>query len=140
MGDEIPKRIKWEFIIVLLLLLLIPHIVGSSVQYIGEQPMRPLTIDQLITHYSDKYNVDESLARNIIFCESGFDPNALNTNAVVGEDVGLFQLNSYYWQKQMALNGWNIYIVEENIEAGMWLLSTEGSQPWLWSKKCWSYR
>jgi len=144
-DDELPTRIKIRLvvIVILFLALLIPYIVcsaGATIQYVGEQPVRPLTIDQMITHYADKYNVDEKLARDIIYCESRFVPDALNKKAVVGEDVGLFQLNSYYWQDNMALNGWNIYNIEDNIEAGMWLLSISGSDPWLWSKFCWSVR
>ena len=143
-DDEFPRRIGWIVIIILFLLTLIPHIVGSSISYKSlvlyedVQQVRPLTVNQLITLYAEKYEVDERLARNIISCESSFNPCALNVKAVIGEDVGLFQLNSHYWQETMALNGWDIYNIEDNIEAGMWLLSIEGSSPWGWSEHCWS--
>ena len=146
MGEEIPQRIKGLYTVITLLLLLIPYMVGSSIscrEEVGElidQPTRPLSIDQLITHHSTKYGVDEKLARDIIYCESRFYPDALNKKALVGEDVGLFQLNSHYWQETMALNGWDIYNTEDNIEAGIWLLSIEGSRPWYPSEHCWSCR
>jgi len=145
MEDTIlPKRWGW-ILIVILLSILIPYIVlskNTTIDFVmyKDKIVRPLSINQLITLYSEKYEVNEKLARDIIYCESRFKPYALNTKAVVGEDVGLFQLNSHYWQEIMALNGWNIYNIEDNIEAGMWLLSKSGSAPWLWSEHCWSRR
>ena len=146
-SDILPRW--WAIIMIglLLFVLALPHIVGSQtikykslVLYEDIRQVRPLSISQLITLYSEEYEVNEKLARDIIHCESRFKPYALNKKAVVGEDVGLFQLNSYYWQEQMALNGWDIYDVEDNIEAGMWLLSKSGSDPWIWSYGCWSKR
>lgn len=143
MSLDIPQRIKWALIIILICSLLIPHIVGSSstyIQYVGNQPLRPLSIDHLITHYSSEYDVDEKLARDIIYCESRFYADAINKDTAVGEDVGLFQLNSYYWQEVMAKLEWDIYEIEDNIEAGIWLMSIEGSKPWYASEFCWSKR
>jgi len=146
-NEDLPRWLAMILIGILLLIIALPYIVDSQVikynkyiQYEQGQQIRPLTINQLITLYSEEYKVDEKLARDIIHCESRFKPYALNIKAVVGEDVGLFQLNSYYWQEQMALNGWDIYNVEDNIEAGMWLLSKSGSDPWIWSEHCWSKR
>jgi len=143
-NDELSKWWIAILIGVLLILATIPHIVGSSVKYKSLilykdiQQVRPLSINRLITIYSEKYKVSKKLARDIIYCESSFNPYALNVKAVIGEDVGLFQLNSHYWQKVMALNGWDIYDIEDNIEAGMWLLSKSGTVPWNWSSGCWS--
>lgn len=135
MEVEPSKRIKGILMSVMALpFLLFPNIAGTTYYY--EAP-EPKTVDSLITIYAKKYGVDEQLARDIIRCESNFFEDALNTKAIVGEDVGIFQLNSYYWQEHMAEKGWDIYNTEDNIEAGMWLLNEQGSQPWLWSKHCW---
>jgi len=147
MSDDIPRWLGIVTVLVIAFIILVPYISLSDLEHEVEiqivQPVeeqRPLSIDQLIAHYSEKYDVNEKLARDIIYCESNFNPYALNIKAVVGEDVGLFQLNSHYWQETMALNGWDIYNIEDNIEAGMWLLSNSGSSPWGWSKHCWSIR
>ena len=147
MSDDIPTWQRIITVLVISLIILVPYISLSDWEHDVEieitQPVeeqRPLSINQLIAHYSGKYNVNEKLARDIIYCESNFNPYALNVKAVIGEDVGLFQLNSHYWQETMALNGWDIYDIEDNIEVGMWLLSKSGSVPWNWSKACWSIR
>lgn len=107
----------------------------------AENPDPPIqktyTTDEYITLFAEKYAVSEGLARRIIKCESNFDENARNYNAKVGVDIGYFQLNSYYWEGHMRKLGWNIYNPVQNLEAGFWLLSKQGSQPWVWSKHCW---
>lgn len=146
-DSNLPKWLAMVLIGFLLFTIALPHIVGSQtllynqfIQYKDNRQIRPLSIDQLISHYSEKYNVDEKLARDIIRCESNFNPYAKNTKAVIGVDIGLFQFNTHYWQEELALNGWDIYNIEDNIEAGIWLLSISGTKHWLWSAKCWSNR
>jgi len=144
MGDDkLPSRQRIGLVVVLLLLLLIPNIIGSTFFYEAKPKQessfdKTYNIDHLITKYALMYMVDEKLARKIICCESNFNQDAINKKAVIGEDVGLFQLNSHYWQEHMASRGWDIYNTEDNIQAGMWLLSTEGSKPWTWSAGCWN--
>jgi len=142
MMEEIPKRIKRTLLSVMIIpVLIVPNIAGTTVRYIAPEVVsEPMTIESSITFYADEYGVDEQLARDIIYCESRFLEDARNYDAVVGEDVGLFQLNSYYWQKIMAERGWDIYNTKDNIEAGMWLLSVEGPTPWSWSFHCHGHR
>ena len=138
MGEELPK---WVAVGVIMTLIATLYIAGYPA--FAESPVpikKPNTTDELISYYAEKYNVDEVLARNIIYCESRFLEDATNYKAVVGVDVGLFQFNTHYWQSYMAEKGLDIYKTEDNIEAGMWLLSVEGSAPWKWSKPCWSNR
>lgn len=78
------------------------------------------------------------LARRIIKCESNFKADAVNNQAKVGQDIGYFQLNSYFWKDTMLDMGWNIYNPLDNLEAGFWLLSKQGSSPWIWSEHCWN--
>lgn len=87
---------------------------------------------------SIKYGVNERLASEIIRCESGYRPEARNTKAKVGVDIGYWQLNSYYWEEEMLSRGWDIYNPVDNLEAGFWLLAQQGSTPWNWSKHCWN--
>lgn len=136
MGDELPR---WVARVIILLLLLPTLYIGGTAQAEAPKPiLEQLTNNELITYYAKHYKVNEDLARDIIRCESNFNEDALNTKAVVGEDVGLFQLNSYYWQLHMAERGWDIYNTKDNIQAGMWLLSNSGSSPWVWSEHCWN--
>ena len=96
------------------------------------------TPQELVSNYAEEYGVDLKLANAIISCESRYNENAIGTLAVVGEDVGLWQINSYF-HKQTALSmGLDIYKVEDNIKYGFYLLSTEGVRHWYPSKLCWS--
>jgi len=138
MGEELPRRMAITIIMILIAFL---HIAGVPAYAEAPVPIEEtFTTDELISNYAIKYNVDEVLARNIIYCESRFLEDARNYKAVVGVDVGLFQFNTHYWQTYMAERGLDIYDTEDNIEAGMWLLSVEGSAPWIWSRPCWSNR
>jgi hypothetical protein len=83
------------------------------------------------------------VAQSIAYCESTnrqYDSNtgqALrgNQNAL---DVGLFQINEKYHLRKSQELGFDIYTTEGNIDYAMWLLKTQGSGPWIWSKPCWS--
>lgn len=107
---------------------------------IHEQVVEIVNIDKIITLLSYEYMVDEQLARRIIMCESSFNPDARNYNAKVGVDIGYFQINSHYWEAKMLEMGWDIYNPYDNLRAGFWLLSKQGTQPWFWSKHCWEKR
>ena len=49
-------------------------------------------ITQRIKHYADFYGVSEITMSNIIKCESGFNPNAINSTSKE-YSVGLVQIN-----------------------------------------------
>lgn len=97
-----------------------------------------MTLDELITLYSNKYGVDEKLARCIIQAESSFKPDATNTKAKRGIDKGFWQINSFYWEEGMSKQNFDINIPNENLEAGFYLLHTHGTKLWNWSKTSWS--
>ncbi len=98
-----------------------------------------------IVRLSDKYGVSKELATKIIRCESKNKPFAKGHNRgkdgiVWSTDHSYWQLNDYYWKEKMMVEfGWDITIPPENLEAGFWLLSTEGTQPWKASENCWKY-
>lgn len=99
--------------------------------------LRPWSYEEAFVRHSRDYGVPEQRARDIIWCESRGKAEARNYQAVVGVDIGYWQLNSYYWEVPMAERGWDIYNPEHNLEAGFWLYSVQGSDPWNWSAHCW---
>lgn len=96
------------------------------------------TFDEEISYLSEKYAVNVELALKIIECESQFQPHATGS-PVIGEDIGYFQINTFYHrakaeQMKLDLQNWH-----DNLEYGFWLLSTAGTDPWLWSQSCWQH-
>lgn len=81
-------------------------------------------------------------------CESGGGAknpplaNALRLNkrkngTVWSTDIGYWQINDYYWGSFFKKMGLDIHNPDDNLRAGFWILQHDGTQPWLWSKKCW---
>lgn len=108
---------------------------------VSQQPDSPATLDDAISFYSNKYGVSEELARNIMWCESRISPDAVNHNrredgTVWSSDWGYWQFNDYYWEKRLKELGWDMYIPEQNLEAGFYVLSVEGRKPWVASNNC----
>ena len=88
------------------------------------------------------YRVNATVAKAIISCESQNDPNATRKNynkegKLWSEDHGYFQINDYYQQATMEKMGLDILNPLDNLKYGMYLLKTQGTTPWNWSKKCW---
>lgn len=97
------------------------------------------TLDPMnrISILSGVYGVDENVARAIIMCESQFDPRINTTlNKDKTWDYGFWQLNSIHI-KEYAEIGFRIYDTDENLEAGFYMLSKDGTGPWYSSKSCW---
>ena len=78
-----------------------------------------------------------TIVKYIIGCESQYISNAINYNTAVGEDVGLFQINTYYHQERAVELGYNLYKPSDNLKFGKLLLDEQGLQPWAHSKHCW---
>lgn len=123
---------------------------------------KELTFDEKFSLLAVKYGVKESSARAIIGCESKWKPDAVGLNwkykkkldelgnVVLGingkpllvkdyvwsKDIGYWQINTFYHQKDMAAKGWDIYDPEDNLEAGFYLFSKQGAKPWAWSAHC----
>jgi len=53
-------------------------------------------------------------------------------------DVGICQINEYYHQDRIENLGLDIYTLEGNIAFARDLFRREGTDPWVWSKKCWA--
>lgn len=76
----------------MLVCLLLPLQLLMSKPVIAEPTeMKEQTIGELITFYSEYYNVSEDVLHKVINCESRYNPKAHNSN---GEDSwGLVQIN-----------------------------------------------
>lgn len=79
---------------------------------------------------------------DIAFCESRFRQFDKNGNPLRGfvnsADVGVMQINEKYHAETAAKLGINIYTLEGNMEYGKYLYETQGTKPWVHSKKCWN--
>ena len=53
-------------------------------------------------------------------------------------DVGKYQINLYFHQKQAEEMRIDLFSEKGNEEYALWLYEKEGSIPWNWSKSCWS--
>ena len=91
-----------------------------------------------VMRLSNKYGVSQPLVEAIIFCESGERPHVVGTDAVVGKDIGYWQINTYFHTETSQRMGLDIYDPADNLEYGFWLLSEQGTQPWSASEYCWS--
>jgi hypothetical protein len=98
-----------------------------------------LTLQQQIHQLNLKYQtqVSDQKIYRIIECESHGQQSARNYHAVVGVDVGLFQLNIHYHLSRAASMGFNIYTSQGNLEYGFVLLKESNTKPWSWSRSCW---
>jgi hypothetical protein len=102
-------------------------------------------IPELIYKKSKEQGVDANLTQAIAFCESTNRQFNADTGTVLRgkqnpSDVGLFQINERYHLKKSLELGFDIYTVEGNIDYALWLIKTQGVQPWKWSQPCWSQR
>ena len=82
--------------------------------------------------------LEESLILKIIKCESGGKPYAKGYNKNGTVDYSYWQINNYWWEKELARKGWDIKVPEQNLEAGFYLISTYGVKLWSASAHCWS--
>lgn len=89
---------------------------------------------------AQNYGVKPSLALRVATCESRLR-QFKNGEVLRGEvnplDVGLFQINEKYHLGTSQKMGIDIYSRSGNIEYAMWLMSKEGTKPWLASSSCW---
>ena len=102
--------------------------------------IRVETLDEKIDRLALSFKVSSSTARAIMFCESSMNEDARHYNKNKTVDVGIWQINNYYWEDYLKDRGLDIYNHEDNLSAGFYLLDTYGTSLWNWSKHCWSKR
>jgi cell division protein YceG involved in septum cleavage len=59
-----------------------------------------------------------------------------NTNKSV--DVGYYQINMQIWGAKATELKLNLMVEADNKKFGEYLYATLGTEPWIWSKKCWN--
>lgn len=62
----------------------------------------------------------------------------MNLNKNNSWDVGKYQINEATWGPTAAKMGVNIFTEEGNEKFAYWLYQTRGTEPWIYSKSCWS--
>lgn len=105
-------------------------------------PLIIKNLDSEISRLASLYKVDESLAREIIRCESRIYKKATNENLdkngnIWSKDHGYWQINDYWHEETAKKLGFNIYDEWDNLEYGFILISQQGTSPWSASKGCW---
>ena len=132
------------------------NIENSKVTYVKEEPIQVVEeiikedkikesakenemVEEYIEEYSKKYEVDVDLAKNIAWCESNYYPNAKNSSSTA---EGVYQFIDGTWKYTMAMMGLATTTERKmeiplSVEAGIFLLSKEGSVHWNASKDCW---
>lgn len=71
-----------------------------------------------------------------------FDKNGqvrMNANGNKTVDMGYMQINVTVWGKTATDMGYNLTVEKDNKAFGQWLYFTKGTEPWKFSKDCWSY-
>lgn len=106
------------------------------------------TVRAYIERRAAEETLPVSLFSRIAECESGYIFDAVGKNWRVGDDgeryvwsrdVGPTQINDYYHQKAARDLGLSIHEWTDNIEYGIHLYKTKGTQPWSASRHCWWY-
>lgn len=88
--------------------------------------------------------IDAPVLDRIAKCESGGNHYAKsgqvlvvgNTNKSV--DVGKYQINAQIWGAKATELKLNLFVEKDNEEFAKYLYRTQGTEPWVWSKKCWN--
>ena len=81
--------------------------------------------------------------QRIAQCESGdshYDSTGQittngNKNGTV--DIGRFQINLYYWAEEATELDYDLTDEDDNTAFAMYLYHNQGTEAWVWSKKCW---
>ena len=83
-----------------------------------------MLIEEAITEYGVKYEVDADLIKAIIFCESDGKITAKNHNKNGTADYGLMQINScnHEWLKK-ELGITDFYDIKQNIHCGVFMIA-----------------
>ncbi len=118
--------------------------IGGTTPKTFTQDTKIKVYDNEVHRLAIKYGQNETLARKIIQCESEiYGQKAKNQNKdsngnVWSIDVGRWQINNYFHEKDALKLGYNIYNEWDNLEYGFIIMKSQGTNPWKASKFCWS--
>ncbi len=126
------KKLLFWFIVVCLF--------AGIIQYFRwAYPTERVVVKEVVVERAITYPVLERIAQcesgNKHFGESGQVLMMGNKNASV--DVGRYQINSLWFKKANEL-GLDLTLEKDNEAFAIYLYKTYGTEPWIWSKKCWN--
>jgi len=97
---------------------------AQAEEHVWEQP---LDVPALIVAAAERYGVDPSRMLRVAWCESRFDPSALNRWDGGSAGVFQFQRRTWLWASRSAgVGGASPFEAWANVEAAAWLFSTPG--------------
>ena len=148
LKDIYPYATRWEVfkynaikfvrkVFYILALALVSIAVGFIIRY--NFPKEMIIITEKVVEVEPDYPVLAKIAQcesgNRHFGESGQVLMVGNDNKSV--DVGRYQINNAVWGKTAHKMGLDITLEKDNEEFAKWLYKNYGTEPWVWSKKCW---
>lgn len=103
--------------------------ISTVTPYLSEiEPLQDIKdkiiIEESITEYGAKYEVDTDLIKAIIFCESDGKVKAKNHNRDGTTDHGLMQINSFnheWLKKELGIT--DFYDIRQNIHCGVFMIA-----------------
>jgi len=105
---------------------------------ISEEHIQPKTTKEKVEEYFQDTPVLVEVAR----CESRFQQFDSNDQVLRGRvnraDVGVMQINEKYHAASAIKHGLDLYTLEGNLAYARYLYETQGTDPWVHSKKCWN--
>lgn len=117
------KLNKWKlfFSCVILGLIALTCVQGLRANSLRVSPV----IQKCILKSAYKYNVHPGLIEAIIIVESGFNPLAVNHNKNGSVDVGLMQINSFWFPtlRKYGISVRDLFDPCVNVEVGTWILA-----------------
>lgn len=99
---------------------------------------KPESIQEIILKEARIAGMDGNRVLKIAMCESNFDSAAIGERAVVGKDLGLFQINSYFHGDRADELGLDLMDAYDNTKFAVMLMRSEGLKPWKASQHCWA--
>lgn len=137
---QFKNKVK-SFLKKLLFWIIVIFIFAGVIQYFRwAYPTKIEVIKEVMVEKTPTYPVLDRIAQ----CESGGSHLGKNGQVVVNGntngsvDVGLYQINDRLWGKAASDMGYNLSIEKDNRAFAIYLYTTQGTEPWIWSKKCWN--
>jgi hypothetical protein len=102
--------------------------VSSMTSY--KQDFNDSEVVQIIKKYAQEYSLDEEMLLSISYCESGFNPNAVN-----GDYAGIYQFASSTWQSNRIAMGLDAnpdlrFNAEESARTAAFKMQRDGFSAW----------
>jgi hypothetical protein len=97
----------------------------TEIQHVEAEEVTPAVMERIA----------ECESGNSHYAKSGQIVTNGNTNGTV--DIGKYQINLFYWGDKATELELDLTIEEDNEAFALYLYDLHGTEPWIWSKKCW---